>query len=158
MPIEPVRPELIEATQDQLKEQLMSKSPRPISNTENAVSLGVDTRFVYRGRTYMMHPVPFREGAELQKLRSALIATAALMDDSDTAVDEYTDLSQKAIDIIWRLSVPFAPINAVLKRTHLARNPMREATDGEVMDLVNFFLSRRMISSLRRLSTSATVH
>lgn len=150
MPIEPIRPEVLEATQEKLKAELLPAAPRSVANTDSVLSLGTDTRFVYRLRPYMTLPVTFRLGAELQKLRIAMIATSALMEDSESAVDEYAAYSQQVVELIWRVSIPATPIPALKKKLRLARNPFRDATDGEVMHLINFFLNLRMMSSIRR--------
>lgn len=150
MPIEIPKPEVFEAQQEKLRAELLPTAPRSIVNTDNVITLGADTRFSYRLRPFMALPLPFRQGAELQKLRLAMIAASVLMEDSESAVDEYAEYSKQAIELIWKVSIPATPIGAIKKRFHLAKNPFYGATDGEVMHLLNFFLRLRMLSSFRR--------
>lgn len=149
MPISAIPQETIEASQEELKEKFLPKAPPRVVNTEAMQELAATVRYWHRERPYLIQPVPFRLGAELQKLKLAMITLSGLIEDSESASDELADLSQQAVDLIWKHSVPEQPLKALKKKCHLLRNPLRDATDGEVLDLVNFFLRRRMLSSVR---------
>jgi hypothetical protein len=149
VPIEAISKDALDATQEELKEQLLPKSHPRIMNTEAIQELAATVRYWHRERPYLILPVSFRLGAELQKLRLAITELSGLIEDSESASDDLADLSQKAIVLIWKHSVPEHPMLAIKKKFHLLRNPLRDATDGEVLDLVNFFLRRRMLSSFR---------
>lgn len=155
MPISPIAPEVLEAAQAELRSQ-MPTSPLRVLNTENALTIGVGSTYFYRSTPFLALPVTFRLGAELQKLRLALVATSQLIEDSEFACDEYAELSQQVVDLIWKNSVPANPAQALKKKIRLARNPLSDATDGEVMELLSFFLRLRMMSSIRRSPLSVT--
>jgi hypothetical protein len=149
VPIEAISKETLEAAQEQLKEQLLPQSPPRVGNTEAIQELAATVRYWHRERPYLILPVSFRVGAELQKLRLAMVELSDLINESENASDDLAALSEKAVELIWRYSIPEHPIKALRKKCRLLSNPLREATDGEVLDLVNFFLRRRMLSSFR---------
>jgi hypothetical protein len=99
------------------------------------------SRYWHRERPYLILPVSFRVGAELQKLRLAMVELSDLINESENASDDLAALSEKAVELIWRYSIPEHPIKALRKKCRLLSNPLREATDGEVLDLVNFFFA-----------------
>lgn len=126
----------------------LSKTQPPAAskphNIETVLDLGNSVYFHFRGRAYGMPPLPWRVG---QRMLSLWLEVAAIKSPltKDTRV-EYARLLSQFPRLLWRNCYPQGRVNRWLRRLGLLRNPFNVATEQEIVELANFFLSRRMRS------------
>ena len=131
--------------QASLREKAVDTTPE-VRNLQSATSLGSIDILEFRGRIFIIHPLPWRLGAAMTKLSLECKRINNLPDPEERLseemriCDEAGVLFNKAVRPIgWRRFVP--------KR--LLRNPFAEASVYEVQQLLLFFSLCRMRSSVR---------
>lgn len=151
MAIEALSQEVLDKTQEELRERFLPASVASVVNTPAVLELGVTTQYAYRGLTFQVMPVSFQNGIKLQDLMFTVIKNREFAE-LEGMNDRYVQLCKEILDILWTLSVPDDAWLALRKKLRLAKNILLEATDSEVMELLHFFLRLRMLSSVRSLS------
>lgn len=153
-----------------------TKTSAPIDrarNLEPILSLG-DLDYVhFRGRAYGVPPLPWKEGQRISNAQARAINAITLLSqkptDDKTRAEYYKALGQLP-DLLWRNCRPTgyfrrAWANGLFRFLRLAANPFDGATDRELLELTDFFSSRRMRSGdqpptvampRRRSATSST--
>lgn len=99
----------------------------------------------FRGRTYLVPPVPFVFGVRLVGLQERV---RRLQDrpDSPESLDELRAILEEAVEIFPRLAYP-AGWRRLFWR--IAPNPFRRASEFEIGELIGFFSGCRMMSRVR---------
>lgn len=122
-------------------------------NLEPILSLGSVEFLEFRGRAYGVPPVPWKVGQRLNAARVAAIDALEILkvDATDTdATTSYYEAIRKIPALLWANCYPASKIDRIWKRTpflrYLQRNPFLDASDGELLENADFFLSRRMKS------------
>lgn len=129
--------------------------PKP-RNVRVVLTLG-DTEFItFRGRAYGVPPVPLKEAKRLEHHRaraleaSASVVRAVRLQRQDTGAEgDYWAHMAALQEVLWKLSYRPGIVARWLRRLGLARNPFRDASEAEIMELTAFFSLRRMRSATR---------
>lgn len=115
--------------------------PRP-QNVQQVLDLGSLVYFRWRGRTYGVPPLPWKDGAalldaylEAQNLGERITRKNAL---------EYYKTLERMSHIMWRCSRPVGLVRRFLKKVKALRNPYLKASESEIGELAVFFLGCRM--------------
>jgi hypothetical protein len=150
MPIQSISEETLERAQGQIKQQLApALAPPKVLNTPNVLLLGIEQRFILANKTYVVMPVGFKLGAQLQSILIQIGEIKDMIEQSESALEVYVQLCSKAADLMWKGCMPAHPVAAIKKRLRIGGNPLQDATDGEVAQLLPFFLRHRMLSRLQ---------
>lgn len=131
-----------------------TREPRQ-RNVEAVLSLGATRYFMYRRKTYAVPPVPFKLGQRVLTLyleTTALAQSAAKGNKQDGI--KYFGRLKELVNVMWPHIRLTRRWKRVFKSLHLYRNPFRDASDLEVLDVTNFFLQGRMKSSVQSLETN----
>lgn len=134
------------------------------ANVQPVLALG-NVEFVhFRGRAYGVPPVPLQKGKAL--LECYLEANGARVEMARAARDGERDQEAEAAyfaamarlpALLWDLTIDARRWLRWARRFGLRRNPFREATEGELLDLAHFFYWRRTKSrdSFRPMTAAA---
>lgn len=141
-----------QAAERKARPQAAKESPvQPTRNVEPILSLGDTEYFHFRGRAFGVPPLPWKAGQRIAELQArALNAVARLSSkplDDGTRADYYLALGQVPA-LLWANCRPTGKWRRFLKAIGLARNPFDGATDRELLELLDFFSSRRMKSGV----------
>lgn len=128
------------------RELKLTKSPQVVApwNIQTVLDLGNLVVFLFRGRAYGMPPLPWKAGQKLLALW--LKAKAVPSPITEQSAPEYYATLAKITTLLWRYSYPMSRPLRILRWLGLARNPWSRATEQEIVEFANFFLSRRMKS------------
>lgn len=134
------------------------QAPRPQHrNVDTVLDLG-DVRYItFRSKVYAIPVVSYKAGQRVVALKSAVLANAQRVAETGQQKDMerfYRSLRQLT-NTLWRHIRPTGIIKRTCWRLHLLRNPFQDASEQEVIDLTDFFLLCRMMSSVRRTSAMA---
>lgn len=136
-------------------------------NVEAILSIGDCTYFHFRGRAYGVPPLPWKAGERITDAQARAFAAMEILSsaplDQPTRADYYKALGQIS-KLLWANAFPTGKWRRFLRRIGLHRNPFAGATDRELLELADFFSSRRMKSGVPdrpamarpRRSTSST--
>lgn len=129
--------------------------PRP-RNLEAILTLDQSTFFAFRGRPFGVPPLPWAVGERLLDLYTRATDAAVRMARSSSdgvadrdAMAEYFDAIRAMPEILWANCEPASRPRRWLRRLGLMRNPFARAGDRELMEIADFFLSRRMKSGVQ---------
>lgn len=100
----------------------------------------------YNGRLYAVPPVPFAAGLELQGLVVELNALQS-EDWTEGVAVRLMEFCQSATRLFRRLVRPVGWYQRLVWRAR--RNPFRDASEGEIGQLLGFFFSCRTTSTVR---------
>jgi hypothetical protein len=156
----PAKRDDMERRAAEVKAARRSASPVPLRprarNLEAIFALDQATFFAFRGRPFGVPPLPWQVGEKLLDLftragdAAARMARGAADGRADRdAMREYFDAVSALPPIIWANSYPASRPLRFLRRLGLMRNPFATATDREIMEIADFFLSRRMKSGVQ---------
>lgn len=151
------------------KASAIQPAPR---NVEPILSLGDTEYFHFRGRAFGVPPLPWQAGQRISDLQARAINAMGVLSskptDEQSRADYYFALGQLPA-LLWANCRPTGKwrrflTNRVFRFLRLARNPFDKATDRELLELTDFFSSRRMKSGAQsrpmlarpRRSTSST--
>lgn len=125
----------------------------PMRNGRAVLDLGNLTYFTFRGAAYGVPPVGWQLGQRLALVWNEL---EEFNDQPLTRPKAalYFALMGKIPAVLWPRCRPVGRWRRCLKRLGLLRNPFRAATEVELIELVSFFLGRRMMSSVGPLPTA----
>lgn len=125
-------------------------------NLAIALTLDQATFFAFRGRPFGVPPLPWEVGERLLDLYTRAADAAADMaraaGDREVARDamaEYFAAIREMPAILWAHCYPASRPLRMLRRLRLLRNPFASATDREIMEIADFFLSRRTRSGVQ---------
>ena len=118
--------------------------PRP-RNLRAILDLGTMTYFTFRGRSYGVPPLPWRLGERILDAWLEVCSHGEQLQKED--LPAYYAALDRMVEAMWEATRPPGRWRRWLKRLGLARNPYRDATEGELAELAVFFLGRRMKSS-----------
>lgn len=136
-------------------------------NVEPILSIGDASYFHFRGRAFGVPPLPWKAGQRITDAQARAIGAMATLSSDPTSLpiraDYYKALGQLA-PLLWRHCRPVGKLRRFLRFIGLHRNPFANATDRELLELADFFSSRRMRSGVPappamarpRRSTSST--
>lgn len=126
-------------------------SPRPF-NLGQVLDLGSTVYFSFRGRQYGVPPLPWRLGERMLVARTvAKEAAEAWVEDSNrSTLASYYESLEDVQTLLWEAIRPCGRIHRLMKRFHVARNPFRDVTERELVDLLDFVLGLRMRSEITR--------
>jgi hypothetical protein len=121
-----------------------------LANVQAVLELDATTYVLFRGRAYGVPPVGWRAGQQILSLR--LEATRAAGDGHLTpeTIPGYFKALGELGRVLWRHTRPTGRFRRLLKRLGLLRNPFLDGTEAELVALTDFFLQRRMTSSVGR--------
>lgn len=126
----------------------------PAANIDTLLDLGGTTYILFRGAPYGVPPVGWRLGLDLLALRQR--AESAVVDGRLTPETTalYRATLQQITARLWRHIYPVARTRTgtawrrFRQRWRLMRNPLRDASEQDVVILTDFCLRHRMRSSI----------
>ena len=151
--IAPSQPGDMLARQKSAKRAVSSaaKKPERPRNVEPILSLGEMTFFMFRGRAYGVPPLPWKVGQRLTEAHvralEGLSHLAAHPFDAKGRKEYYSALGELA-RLLGRNCQPTGKLRRLLHSLRLFPNPFGKATDAEILEHADFFLSRRMKSGV----------
>lgn len=108
--------------------------PAPdVVNGIEAATIGDAAGFWYRGRRFVLPPIPYSDGLRLHEM-TLRIAQASDMESIE-------DTMREAVEAFARLASPASVVRFVPRR--LRPNPFRKASEREIGQLLDFFWMRR---------------
>lgn len=123
----------------------------PVRNVEPILSLGDVEYFHFRGRAFGVPPLPWKVGQRIAELQARTLNAVNRLSsaplDEKTRADYYLALAQVP-PLLWANCRPTGKWRRFLRSLRLARNPFDGATDRELLELLDFFSSRRMKSGV----------
>lgn len=136
-------------------------------NVEPILSIGGSEYFHFRGRAFGVPPLPWKAGQRISDCQAKALNALAMLSSKPTdqqARSEYYLALAQLPRLLWANSFPTGKWWRFVKRLGLLRNPFEGATDRELLELTDFFSSRRMKSGAQptpmlarpRQSTSST--
>lgn len=151
------REEMVEAWQryrQPAERRPAEPAPRAL-NLDAVLDLGNMVFFTFRGRAYGIPPLAWRTG---ERLLDAVLELEGLGSQiSRDSIHAYYGCVRRLQDTLWRASRPVGPVRRLLRLLRLHRNPYRQATEAEVMQLAYFFLTRRMAAESAYLANPRLV-
>ena len=153
-------PEQLAAAQKLLREEV--KPPEQVmQNVGLATRLEADALLSYRGQLYTVPPVPYPPGLELQEIRlhiqklSTIEERAIEQEDTEALHLVYVQMAEimtRARNLYWTLVKPATLLRRLVWRW--MDNPFANCSNSEFGELLNFFSSCRMRSSITVLENS----
>ena len=134
------------------REVRRAPSPPALANLDVVLDLGEMVYVTFRGKPYGVPPVGWRLGQQLLAARHAAMQAGAQLTPETTG--KYYRALRRCASLCWGHLKPvrsrrtWTAMARWAKRWRLLRNPLHGATDREVVDLVDFCLRRRMVSSV----------
>ncbi len=131
------------------------QAPRPL-NTKTVLDLGNQVFYLFRGRPFGVPAIPHKAGLELADLQAqAQEFVGKIKTRGD--LHAYRQLVEKLPKKLWRLvdHPPGGWFARLLHKLRLLPNPFKQATEAELGELLDFFLKRRMTSSVLLLQPAA---
>lgn len=119
-------------------------------NVAAVLDLGNVVYYHFRGRAYGVPPLPWQAGQRLLALWLALLEFHQLTPDTSPA---YYRLLAQLPALLWRYSRPVGRVARLAYALGLYPNPLRRATEGELVNLASFFLPLRTRSSVSLAAT-----
>lgn len=118
-------------------------------NADVAKAMSASRVFRFRGRRYIIRPTPFNDGLDMKIISISVAEEAKHIEYSKLSIEEYRKHLAAMADAAWRVMVPVSPTARLRKRLGLMRNPLRTASEGDLMVLTDFFSALRTSSSVR---------
>jgi hypothetical protein len=147
--IQRVPPEVIWERHREWEERQRERNggqPR-VRNVQPVLYLTDPFRVPYRGRMWLIPPVPMEDGARVLDLVDKL----EKMQSGPDLARRYREFNRAILKLIRRLVLPERGwLRRVLWKLRIARNPWRTATHEEVGEMLGFFWMRRTKSPDRR--------
>lgn len=148
--LKPLDPSILEEDQRRLREQFTAGPSLRALNQENILKLAQAREYEYpkgSGNVYIVPQVPFPDGIALNDLFYRIMESKKY--ESPVQLPILERQLRDIIKIIWKLSIPKDRIKRVRKKFGLLKNPLFNfASEGEIADLIAFFLLRRMMSNV----------
>jgi len=116
-------------------------APRPL-NLDAVLDLGNTCYFLFRGRAYGVPPLPWRAGELLLDAKLEAMSIGRLVDREE--LPRYYASLRQLSRILWRHTRCVGRVRRLAHRLGIMRNPYRNASDQQLVELVDFFLGRRM--------------
>lgn len=124
------------------RETPASEQPPPRPNNLGAIlDLGTMVYFQFRGRSYGVPPLPWREGEKLLDAWLELRSYGEHVDRDN--LDGYYGALRRISRLLWRNCRPPGRLPKLLKALGLKPNPFIQANETELAELALFFLGRR---------------
>lgn len=167
MPLIPATAEELALTQQELRGELRP----PVSEARNvavAAETNADTMLVFRRVTYVVPPLPYNLGVQLQEIEVEIRRLAEWAEqmpmDKWTPVDREQYMLhlvvcyERAIDLFWKVAYPLMPWRRLFYRKTLfrrpAKNPFLQCSHKEIGELLGFFFECRMKSRVSLVGSS----
>ena len=115
--------------------------PRAL-NTRAVLDLGNTVYFTFRGRAYGIPPLAWRTGEQILDIWLGLAEHGEEL--TRSALPGYYDGLRRLQGLLWSACRPVGRFRRLLYRLGLHSNPLRRATEGELVELAVFTLGRRM--------------
>lgn len=145
------------AAEKEAARRAVSGAPiRPaVRNLRTILTLGDTTFFAFRGRPFGVPPLPWAVGEQLLDLYTRALDAARRMAEGAShgrtdreAMAEYFAAVRAIAPILWKHSRPATRGLRWLRRLGLMRNPFALATEREILEVADFFLSCRTRSGV----------
>lgn len=137
-----------------LSRQVVPTSTPQERNVEHVLTLG-EMRYVsYRNRTFRIRPVPFKLGERVLDLKIKILADAKQVAKTGARApaEAFYDKLDQMAKLLWMHMQPIGKVRRLMWHLGMLRNPFRNATETELIAIVDFFLQGRMMSSVRSMS------
>jgi len=119
-----------------------------LANVDVVLDLGDTCYITFRGRAFGVPPVAWRVGQKILAQRMAATTAAGNGILTAQTTGPYYEALGRLAQTLWRHARPTGRMRRMAKRLGLLRNPFQEATEGELVQLADFFLGRRMTSTV----------
>lgn len=150
MSIKPIPEERLKESQAELKKKFLNDKAPQMVNTEQAKQLASARGFEApegSGRHYLVPRIPYPDGIQLNQWYTEIQESQKYGDNH--MVFRYEKLLGSCLDMMWRLSIPEARGERILKKLRLMRNPFRRLSEGDTAALLGFFLVRRIMPNVK---------
>lgn len=116
-------------------------APEPVGvvNGPEAIAIGETALFFYDGAAYVLPSIPWQDGLRMNEIVRCITSR-------DRKEDEVRAAFEQATEMMFRLSEPASSLRFIPRA--LRRNPFRNASESEVVALLDFFWKRRTGQSL----------
>lgn len=128
----------------------------PAKNINAILTLGDETFFVFRGRPYGVPNPPWKVSEIIDDLYTRALGAIETMrqgalhsEDYKAAREEFKAVMPQIAPLLWKHSRPVGWWRRSLRALGLLRNPFEQATDQELMRLIDFFWRCRMKSGVQ---------
>lgn len=157
MPIKPIAEEQIKSGQEELRKKVFSdKSTSSYVNVKNVEDLANVRTFEFpagSGCLYDVPSIPYTVGLRLHDWYLGIKESQIRGD--VTQINLYEHTLRLMLDAMWSLSIPRGVVLRVRKKFGFVGNQFLSASEGDIAELISFFLVRRMIPNVKFLSHSA---
>lgn len=151
MPLLPHDPAVVDKAQRELKEQLLGGPvDMSIANLKNIAMLTEEIEIEYPSKSgiwYVIPTIPYTVGLRVLDIHTRIQDSRKFQDNH--LLDVYEQLIVEFLQIAWSLMQPKSRFRRILKFVRLLPNPLGQASEGDVGELLAFFLVRRMKSKTR---------
>jgi hypothetical protein len=133
--------------QDHAQAQLKALFQAPavdLKNVGTVLALEASGRFAYRGKSYVVPPVPYTQGLQLHQIFLRLQALGSKQE-NEAALQELFSLMSAAVMLFKGL---VRPTSWWQRLTWRWQQPFADVTEKEVGELMGFFFVCRMKSSI----------
>ena len=134
----------------------MPRRPSQQRNIEAVLSLGDVRFFMSRFGVFCVPPVRYKLGQRVLNMHAMALQLAqqVVISVSKQSTDEYYRELQKIAKLLWKHIRPVHKVKRMFWRLGLLHNPFRQASEGEIREITDFFLQGRMTSSVRSMSAA----
>lgn len=153
-----IPPHEVDARHRAAKPKTSPRELRPAEqrNVEAVLAIGSVRYFTYRNHLFAIPPVPFKLG---QKVMSLYIRTLAdtkevIRTGNEEATKSYYRQLESLSRALWSHVKPTGHVRRSLKWMRISRNVFRDASEKELLDITNFFLKGRMMSTVQATETT----
>lgn len=151
MALKPPNPGDVEQGQRELREKLLADPVvATIANAANVAMLVDVIHLEYpkgSGILYSVDGIPYPDGLRVLDIYTRIQESRKHKDNQ--LLDVYSNLLREFLDIAWNLMKPNNAFKRVLKFIGVLRNPLYNASEGDIGDLLGFFVIRRMKSNVK---------
>jgi hypothetical protein len=133
------------------RKELEARAPKVSQQPRNlppVLALGNIEYHVFRGRPFGIAPVPYQEGTKLASLWIEAGELGNVL--TGSTVVRYREIIDELATLLWELTRTVGPFKRLLRRLDLLRNPYRQATEREILELVGKFHARRFTTTIGR--------
>lgn len=127
---------------------------RKLRNIVPVLTLDEATYITFNRRLYKIPPIPFKLGQRLLDLHVSVVTEMKALALYGKAADTKSYYKHLAIlsRLMWSHMIPVPRWRRVLRRCWMLRNPLRRASEQDLLRLTDFFLKCRMKSSVHSMS------
>lgn len=150
--IRPIDPAKLEATQKKLRDAFFERVPEPV-NRHFALSLQGVSILRFRNRVFHVPPISYPAGLRMQEIFRRLEKIGKAEEDADV-LKELLRALEDAAALCWSLCKPVSLVDRLFWR--LLSNPLRDASQQEMGEILGFFSACRTRSTVRLNASEVT--